>query len=384
MQAKCEMLIQSRLVDRLTGKIVKENKPRKNLIMDSGLNCFAGNSFGTMAGSFERCVIGDGTTPTSYASGAITFTQAGTTITASAGFFTALMVGMLFKYGTGTGGAEYYITGYTDSTHVTVGTSATVGTPTVATVWAVNQNALANQLYSSTTYSTGGGDCGTTYAHPTITFKRTFNFAHQGTSYNVNEIGWTTSSGAIFGGRIVLGSTDVVSTLFFYQVVMTLQVTFSPATPSAVSNVGTNIDVSGNAMVESFDVYYVTSTGTTAIISANGLDVRAINVNCSWISANYSQGANIQDGLSLGPSVTQLGTAQAQWSYPGTTRGLQTLTINYSAGTTGETLYGVAIMSGTTGKASFDVKFTTPQTAPTGTFSGTIVWNVLFDRNLSN
>lgn len=381
MKIAAEMTVIRRQIEIATGRIVSETKPQKNLILDSGLNQMAGSVVPglTMADSFLTCRIGSGTTPTSTASGAVTFTQSGTTITASANFFTSGMAGMLFKYGSGTGGAESYITVFTDATHVTVNVSATVASPTVATVWAVNQIALTTPSFSSTTYQTSGTSNQTTYAAPTMTHKRTFNFAAQVGSYNVNEIGWSDTVGHQLFGRLVLGSTDVVPPTNFYQVVLSLAFTMSPSSVTAVTNVGTNINVAGNAMLEAFGFALVQSNGTTL---NRGVDA---GPKLEWFGTTYTQLSTINNStIGVTEPASSLGTA-ANWAYGGTL-GLDIITIGYTFGTSGTNVFGLGIMGNTSGTYStiFDVLFTTPQVTPNGTFSGTIQFNLLFGRNLSN
>src|SRR5258708_91829 len=132
MNVTAKMLIKTMVMDAVTGLPVKENDYVSNLFLDQGLNGLAKKAGGGLptpgapANAFNYCHTGSGINATKISSGAITFTQATTTLTASAGFFTSAMVNGLFKWGVGAGGNELYITAFTDSTHVTVGTSATV------------------------------------------------------------------------------------------------------------------------------------------------------------------------------------------------------------------------------------------------------------------
>ena len=184
--------IKRKIYDAATGELLKASPWEKNLVMDLGLNNLArGPGTPTSpANSFTNMIVGSGTNPVKVASGAVTFTQAGTTLTASAGFFNIGMLGTLFKYGTGSGGAEYYIIGYSDTQNVTVDTNATVGTPTLGTVWYVNQTALQTYAHASTSYRTNAGDNFTAFSLGQVTMQRSFVIASQGTTYTVNEIGW--------------------------------------------------------------------------------------------------------------------------------------------------------------------------------------------------
>jgi hypothetical protein len=86
--------IKTQVCDALTGEVVKDNPFRKNLTYDIGLNAMARAATGTPTtlrcgpASIARvCRIGDSTSAVKIASGAITFTQAAFTVTASSGFF---------------------------------------------------------------------------------------------------------------------------------------------------------------------------------------------------------------------------------------------------------------------------------------------------------
>lgn len=388
MNINLETKIQTRIIDAATRNVLRESAPQKNLIMDGALNALAKSTNATfLAEMFAACRVGSGTTPNKFASGAVTFTQAGTTITASAGFFTGSMVGMLFKYGSGSGGAEYYITGYTSSTIVTVDTSATVAVPNVATVWAVAQSGLDTLLYSTASYETAAGSCGTTYSTNSVTFKRTFNFAQQVGSYNVNEIGYfRATTGSTIFGRLLLGATDVVPPTSFYQVTLSITATFSPGAPLAVANVGTNIDTAGNAMLEfinenSSALASVATTGATNPESL--LDNPASGNNRAQlflITATYSQ--NGTTGTSF--TITQQATANvATWVFGGT-RGKKTLTFGTTITTAGETLYGIGIGTLINSKVCFDVKLTSTYVMPVGSFLPQAVFSLTYDRTLTN
>jgi hypothetical protein len=394
MNVTAEMKIGTRIVNAKTGAIVKETIPKKNLILDMGLNSWArlttpGPGATTPASSFTACRVGDGTTPTSFASGAITFTQAATTITASGGFFTAAMVGAIFKWGTGSGGNEVYITGFTDSTHVTVDTSATVAVAEIATVWMVQQNQLDNQLHSTNTYQTSAGDCESAFTGNVVTHKRTFIVPQKGANYNVNEIGWSSSTAdtATLCGRIVLSSTDVVTTDNFYVVVMTLTVTYSPATPTAVADVGTAIDTAGTAALEQLTgaSAVIATVSTTGSTNAGGvLDGGASNSRYQCFPVDYTQNGAPTTTKLVATTPIVIGTGNT-W-VKDSARGKMTLTYNNSITTTGQTIYGFGLcwFDGSTTNILFDVYLDTPFTAPTGNFQPIAVWSCTYNRTLTN
>lgn len=378
-----ETQIKTRVIDAASRKVISESPWHKNLIMDNGLNALAKSTNAVNQSGFTAAArIGSGTTPNKYASGAITFTQTGTTVTASAGFFTAGMVGMIFKYGSGSGGAEYYITGFTSTTQVTVDTSATVAVPEVATVWAVNQTALDTLLYSSASYETSAGSCETTFSSNQVTYKRTINFAQQGSPYNVNEIGYFSGTGGttVFG-RIVLSATDVVPITSFYQVVISVTFTFTPAAPTAVANVGTNINTAGNAMLEN-----INNSGVFSQVASNGTagSGGAMDANVSstprfyLITANYSQNGTVGNLVSITGQQVAIGT----WAYAGT-RGKRTMTFNTTITTSGQTLYGLGICT-SSNQAIFDIKLTSTYALPSGSFLPQAVWSLTYNRTLTN
>ena len=390
MKITCETRIKTQIMDVATGLCVKERPWEKNLILDTGLNALAGGANSTYgAGCFTDIYVGSGTTPTSTASGAITFTQATNQLTASGGFFTVGMVGMLFKYGTGTAGAEYYITAFTSSTLVTVDTSITVATPTVGTVWAVNQTALVTKLHSGTSYQTLTGDNSTVLtAGGVITHQRKIIIAPQGTTYTVNEIGYNkdainTGTTNPLVGRIVLSSSDVITTSQYYLVTIQLVITYSPATPTAVANVGTNINTAGNAMIETltnFSVIGVVNSNGTAS-GAQTLDY-SVSIALVFATQTYSQNGSPGSAFNW-TSNSPITLASVNWANVGSSRGTMTLTFSGSVTTSGQSLYGIAI-GGSSSLINADIKFTTTQTAPTGIFQPNTVWQMVFNRALSN
>lgn len=390
MNVSLEMTVETKIMDVLTGLQVGGNTKKKNLILDGGLNALArSNALSlacTPASATLSCLIGGGTNPNAIASGGVTFTQVTTTITASGSFFTSAMVGCIFKYGTGSGGAESYITAFTNATTVTVGTSATVASPTVATVWFVQQTTLQTFLFSSSTYQTNSGDCGSTISGNQVTHKRTFQFPQQGSPYTVNEIGYAPGivSNRVLG-RIVLGSSDVVGTSNFYVVVLSLTVTYTPAAPSAVINVGTNINTAGSLAIELMNCGLVTSTGSTT--TNPGSFVRQILDTSGTLvfrTTTYSQNGSIDpnSGISATPGIFVGG--DVNWVNDNTRVGSATMTMVATLATTGQSLFGIGLTDVNHTAIVLDVKFTTTQTAPTGTFQPNTVWRLTYTRTLVN
>lgn len=386
MKVHVSTLVQLRQINAKTGKVISQTKPVKNLLMDGGLNALARSTNATYPAECSACCrVGDGTTANKTASGAITFTQTTTTITASAPFFTAGMAGQIFKYGTGTAGAEYYIVTFTDSTHVVVDTSATVAVPTVATVWNVAQTALVNLLFSSTTYETTAGSCQTTTSGNTMVHKRTYNFAQQVSSYNVNEVGYfRVITGSTIFGRVVLSSTEVVAPTNFLQVVLTLTFNYTPSAPTAVGNVGTNINTAGNAMLEQFATGAWSTVSATGIVAQAGAGNGADGSNSCGIygiSATYAQNASV--GATV-LTVTKLAfNTGLTWAF-GSSRGKMTLSSNTTISTAGQTLFGVMVGNSSNSQPIFDVKFTSTFATPTGSFLPQVVFSQTYNRELNN
>lgn len=378
----------TKIMDAATGLCVKESPWRKNLVLDAGLNALAQSTNACGIGSsFSSLRIGGGTNPTSFASGAITFTQSTTSVTASGGFFTSAMVGGILKYGTGSGGAEQYITAFTSSTLVTVSSSATVAA-TVGTIWMVQQTALQTPLFTTSTYQTTAGSNSTTYSAGQQLMQRTFVNGVQGAPYTVNELGWNVNSGGTaINGRIVLPSSDVVGTSNFYVVIMQLTVTFAPSAPTAVGNVGTGLNTAGNAMIEWFDFTSVSTNGNTNPNVSVNIDGPSANLQTSYITASYSQQSSLTSSTAW-PLV--VGSVQGQTSavafvYSPGTVGICTCTTTSTSTTAGQTCTGIALTNpGNSTQIAMDVKLTTPFTLPTGTFIHTTVWQIQYSRTLVN
>jgi hypothetical protein len=385
-----EARVKTRIMCAKTGRVVKERPWQKNLILDVGLNGLAqDNSLSQSsrpASASLFCMVGSSNTPVKIASGAITFTQAGTTLTASAGFFTSSMVGSLFKWGTGSGGVEVYITAFTDTTHVTVQTAATVAVPEVGVVWNVQQTGLQTHLYTSNTYQTNSGDCQTTVTANSVTHQRTYIFPVQAAPYTVNEIGWNPATSTTRTmGRLVLTSSDIIGTSNFYVVVIAITYTYSPSVPTAVANVGTNIDTAGTAMIEWFGVSYVDSTGAVNSNGATAALDGSVGAGLRFTTVNYSQNATVPGLTSTLAWTGIIGSGSTTWAKLAATRGTMRATCTFTTSTSGQTAYGVGFVGTGNGSAViFDIKFTTPFTLPTGTFIPSFVWQVVYDRALVN
>lgn len=388
------MRVITRQYNRETNRLVSEKDHGHNLVLDNWLTAVSkGTGSTTIAGSFAACRVGSGTNAVKYNSGAVTFTQSGTTVTASGSFFDAVMVGGILKYGSDDTGVEYYITSYTSPTEVEVDTSATVGS-TVGTVWMVQQTALQTLLYSSSTYGTDGGDNFTNYVTNVATLQRTYVFAQQVSSYSVNEVGWNSSTtGSTVLGRIVLGSTEVVNPSNYLVVILQMEITVEPNGSTAVGDVGTNVDTSGNAALSWAAITYVATNGNT--VTAVGNLEQSLEVNGGTGVAFYNaaptlatnplapaSGANAGSGDIAG-SVGSLGN----WTNDGL--GEMVVSNSFSLGNFNpDTFYGLSMGNGANiGGAWYPIlviSFGTPAAFPNEPFVGTVAFRVVFSRQLDN
>ena len=389
--------VKTEIVDAATGIAVKTSSWVENLAFDRALTGLLSAQFFNVCDLFANLKIGSGVSPNSIAGGAITFTQAGTTITASGAFFTAAMVGGIFKYGTGSAGAEQYIATVAGGglSCTVLGPGMAVGIATVATVWQVQQTSLETWLATATSYQTNPGDNSTVIAGGSITLQRTFIFATPVVTQNINEIGYDNANAAngTCRGRIVLPSTDVVDNTHFYRVVMQMIFIVAPSAPTAFGNVGTNIDTSGNVMFEwyDFEVIQPNGGGLNYQSGAGGgtetMDGGTNAWGCAFRTAPWTQPGAIQLGLAPGSGETYQFNLNA-FNPSGQPVGVGVSTTNFSLTTAGETMTGITFGGnggGGGGYAGFlTLQLTTPFTLPTGTFQGSISIKKVFTRTLTN
>ncbi len=308
-----------------------------NLILDQGLNGVM-TTYAWCRG-FDACAVGTGTTPTFTDSGAVTATSSGTTVTSSGSFFTSGMTGQLINFNTG---EQRYLT-FVDATHATLSSSLTVASPTLFTVYAVNQTGLDTEVKRSNSYLSGSGNCGTSFTSTDVAMQRTYDFSAEGSNINYSELGWsnTTSSGAnLFSRALVSGGTVSVLTGQSLRVVYTLTVTFSnststgsyavtgwPVAPSTlltgsyslgnplgntgvlpIGSVGTNggSNVSTSAAYEIGDASF-TGSGSTALRLGTGSTIPTFG-------NEYSAGTTA-DSISISRGSYSPGTFQRDWIF---------------------------------------------------------------------
>jgi hypothetical protein len=403
MRTGVKVLIRTEVHDARTGALVRARKARPNLVFDATLTSLATGAL-SFTSLFNTCKIGSSAAAQQIPGNTLTFTQVGTTITASSAFFTAPMVGGIFKYGSGTGGAEQYIAsiGGGGLTAVVLGAGMAVVTPTAGTAWLVIQTALTTPLTAltggcvSNTYVTSPGACSTTFpggANSTqITMQRTYQFPVQAAPYSVSEIGYSenvTNDGSC-NGRIVLGLPDTIAITEYYVVQIAVTYTLSPNVPTALGNVGTGIDTTGQIMFNYWDCNTVNSSGTasdyqnTYGAGRNKMDGSA-PVFGLYTTGAYSLAAHIQQAQMSLVTVTyaSVGSAYTNAALP---VGVAQTTITFSFSTAGETLYALLFGggSGTNVGRTFVLALTTPFALPTGTYQGNFVYQRQITRTLSN
>ena len=215
------------------GRVIEDRPWKNNLVLDQGLNQLC-NGTASLASCFTSCAVGTGTTPTYVDSGAITVNILAGTATASAGIFTAGMVGELLVTDDG---KEQYITAFSSSTSVSVsGSNSAVAQ--LFTVWAVDQTGLATEVKRTNTYLTGSGNCGTTSNVGTgvRTLKRTFDFSAEVSPQNYTELGWSytnTAGSNLFSRVLITGGTVSVLASQQLRVVYELSILVTPNTARA-------------------------------------------------------------------------------------------------------------------------------------------------------
>ena len=228
-----DVLSENRDIHYAAGNLVNGH----NLILDQGLNNVM-TSYAWCNG-FTSCAAGTGTTPTFTDSGAVTATAAGTTVTSSGSFFNSGMTGMLLNFDGGAG--SRYIT-FVDATHATLSSALTVGSPTLFTVYAVNQTGLDTEVKRNSTYLTGAGNCGTSFTSTSQAMQRTYDFSIEVANINYSELGWSNSGSAgnnLFSRSLISGGTVSVLIGQALRVVYALTITVSSAsTPGTYSITG--------------------------------------------------------------------------------------------------------------------------------------------------
>lgn len=239
------------------GKAIKKVEG-KNLILDSGLDKWASVRTTRLT---RYLAVGTGTAPTQRDSSTTTASQSGNTVTASASFFEAADVGRLLKYDSG---EEYYITGYTNATTVTVDTSNTVAASEF-TVWYVDDTTLETEFTRISTFRTESGDNQSSESAGVVTHKRTHLSNAFGSAQNIRELGWTNDSslGTLFN-RVLLGSAVAVGAGDQLKVVSFFEFSQTPRTSRAntpTPNGDWTTELNGTEQIEGYGLNAVESSG---------------------------------------------------------------------------------------------------------------------------
>lgn len=225
------------------GSVAFRSPWRHNLILDSGLD-----KIGTtgICSCFSAGVIGTGTSPTERDSGATTISVTSGVATASANFFEAQDVGRLLRLDTG---EQYYVTNFTDVQNVDV-VGAGDAAASEGTIYYVNDTQLDTEHKRTGSYRTGTGDNESTYdgTLERWTHKRTYLFSAEAGPVTIREVGWSDGTGVqtLFGRDVLPGLGDSLLAGQQYVISIELIVSVGPSVQTAVGNVGTGCDTSGD------------------------------------------------------------------------------------------------------------------------------------------
>jgi hypothetical protein len=362
------------------GSVAKSNPWKNNLVLDQWLN---GLALRDWLASIDYIVVGTGTGPTKRDSGAITFTQAANTVTASAGFFQLADEGRLFRRDTG---EEVYVTHFTDTQHVDVsGAPAALGAAE-GTIWYVSDIGLGTEVTRFNTRTTGVGEDGATLIGNVLTHHATYLSGPFGAPKLLREIGWSHSAVAgnnINGRDVIAGGGDSVGAGQQYKVELQLDVTYTPDAPTAVVDVGNNgFDSSGNAVVE------VVNSNTVDVMQTNGF-----GTGNGGLDTNTQPGVRLIDADFVLQSISSVDPAMpgtlinARMDPVGYTTGnfYQDFSVIFPVNSGDKTIYGMTFSTwvGFVAARGFSLKFTTPQTWVNGHTLG-IVFRKSWGRILVN
>ena len=371
-------------------------KKKHNYILDQGLLNMAkvvGSGSGSLQNLMSYCHLGSSAANPSFQSAGTTLSCTGTAVTLTGGssVFPSNCAGGVIKV---PGVGDIWIQTYNSATSVTAYTSQSIAGTTSWGYYPVQQTQLQTPISGTgipgNTYVAGAGNNFTSYSASTLTHQRTWLF-NTGTAYTVNEIGWAADSIAThINGRFVTASTINVGMYDTLQVQIQVQYNFAPATPTAVGNVGTNVNTAGNAMWEALNSSYISASGSGNF--APGVSIDGTNLYCAYLSATYTQnsaiattvGSDTAIATTAGFTCTAPNAGLGTWTTnaaPHANPGLTTGVYTSNTVVSGFTCYGISLTNGST-KTCFDIKFTTPFTVPAGNLASTITWTFNFTRNL--
>lgn len=277
------------VIEAETGAVVSDHGQHRNLTLDVGMDALG---TANVRDCNKWLILGTGALITKRASGAITITAAGGTLTASAGFFAAADVGRILKLESG---QEYRITAFTSATQVT-SSNATGAGPSAGTIHYVNITALITEASASNTRESGP-----TAAWNASTGTLTFGAVHLGPilasgSRTVTELGWAFdngggSRGALFGVAALAPSVTYAAGQRL-RVEVAVQFQLGPLGPLAFAGTGL---AAGTHGIQYFAVdnlgYFLalvfpnqTGSGTEIYADANAA---AITAPAAWPGGYY-------------------------------------------------------------------------------------------------
>lgn len=350
---KAAVIYETQILDGKTGAVIKRNAPKRNLILDSGLNKIATKSWWEV---FGRCYLGSGTTPTKRDSGAITITISGGVATASAGYFEAADVGRLLKLDSG---QEAYINAFTSTTEVSL-SGASDDAASEATIWYVNETTHGNNLVSTTNTSGDSGDVTSSWDGSKIEHKRTFVFPAETEARTYREIGWS-DGGSLFGRDLIPGGGDSIAPGQQYKVVVRLQVTPSPLSQVPTADVGLGgWNTEGDAILMNL---YQGFHGAGSAVTRSAVEV---------LDPCYSTGREVilrEDNFSLPAApATSYGLDFGSYQKAGVSKAAYVTnsfelveTAVFGTGSGNGTFYGMQL-GRTYNSANYGLKFDNPQT----------------------
>lgn len=240
------------------------------------------------------------------------------------GFSSAVSVGDIIKYTTGSGGiTEVTVTGVTDLT-ASVSPNLSI-TSQSFTIWKTSQTGLQSELkraggfasdgdlITGTSWLVGTGNCGSSASLGQVAYFRTYDFQTESISRTYGEIGvgWSgvTGSATVFS-RVVLPSTVFVDVGQRLRVFYQLNVALNPASGSPRQNVSiTGWPVSpsttthGTESIQNVLVSAITTNTGDSDESQIALEPSSQGADCQFFISHVS--ASVQP---WGTSVTRTGT----------------------------------------------------------------------------
>lgn len=396
--------VRRRIFDSATGRCVFDSGFCKNIIQDKffanlgaatpysiATNICGAAQSGVTASATNMTAGSGNTNPLRVDSTPTTLSQSGTTVTASASFFTSGMVGRLLVFGAaGAGNNPCYITGFTSGTQVTVSTTATVSSQ-VGSVYTVSGWALSGTQNSSTVIPTTAGDNGTALAAGVYTYTTTRQWAVQGSAITYLQIALKDNAGNIIAGFQIPGAGDTVNAGFFYVVTWAFAMTLSPNVPTAVGNIGSGLNTAGNAMLESIDWFSTISSagapGGSAVMDGRPADIGSAGGLGILPSGTWTQNANTSatpPSLSAftGYTVSTLSETTSNPANTGTA--VNTVTAVFNTTGNGAVVTGIMLVN-SSHKVVLDVQFTSTYTSPgSGTFTFTFTFTFTIGRIVNN